>query len=759
MGVLLYSLFANKKNRLTPVDFLENFKGLEYKVQRDVYEFFNEFLNNLEDSLKFNKKPLDSLNENLKGEFINEIRFVKCGHILGMHKEEFIVLSLEVREMGNIGRSLEYFSHWELLQSSPQKCPKCGATSPREKRTRIGKLPKELIIHLKRFQFEKGRFVKLNEGFRFSEELEMEEGDSEEGAKKKFTLRGVVSHSGSLEFGHYISLVKKGFDLEKEESQREDERRDDVEQFNFRKKVGEEEGEKKRRWVIYNDDFVAEYDRKNLPKDCFGEFEEEGKKDGEKSEEKIEEKSALSEDKVELLKDLGVFVEESQEKKSKSDKNEKEILKLSQQIKKVSKMNAYLLFYRLEGEEKGSHSENVIREARESDFGKKVQLDLDKELVLDARGKAMGSRLGWDFARSLLVDSSKKALQQVNQVNLQFLFDSFFFVSNYFFKFVCKMPSSSKRNDIMGKTANLLFKFLSPGELQEKQVKSPTDPLFDEKTRRSVLTKFSLNILQIFVTSMKESTAADSEDNLWMLLVSSREDVYSSQGGLEKNFSPSDSEETCLGRQAWVVELLCQSIANLTFSFSNLCWDTKRLFFDFIKMCLKMLTMYQANASACLVVLREVLECREAGWMLHRVGFQGVLCNLFPQLFSEISFEQLRGWTNFKRFFKKSFDPESALGKCRSVQDYFVQLHSEETKNKKSSTSSEIISGKYFNFRNSFLHELTKREHHREKFGNSSENVMKQLKSGFDLLGVQVSFKFFSQLFSRASLLPLSKSD
>lgn len=210
---MTYNLLHNKKDTVVPVDFLETFYDMDFKIQRDVYEFFNEFLNNIEDSLKQNGSSAEPLNSEIKGQFLNELRFIKCGHTMVMNREDFIVLSLEIREMGNIEQSLDCFSHWEFLQANDATCPQCGEKGGREKRTHIIKLPDQLIIHLKRFQFESGRFIKVNEGFHFGNELNVgvkQVEDEKAGLKMEgFELDGVILHVGSVEYGHYMSLVRK----------------------------------------------------------------------------------------------------------------------------------------------------------------------------------------------------------------------------------------------------------------------------------------------------------------------------------------------------------------------------------------------------------------------------------------------------------------------------------------------------------------------------------------------------------------------
>jgi hypothetical protein len=693
LGILVYSMFTSRKGRLTPIDFLDTFQHMEYKVQRDIYEFFNEFLNNLEDSLKIHEKPLTALEENTKGEFINEIRFVKCGHIVPMHKEEFIVLSLEVREMGDIRRSLEYFSHWELLQSSPKECPKCQQLSPREKRTRIGKLPKELIIHLKRFQFEKGRFVKLNEGFSFTNELEIEEETQNENESdkqgKRFKLRGVVCHLGSVEYGHYVSLVKKNSirHLSKESDEDQginEECMNNLKQFNFIKKIRlNKENKNKSKWILYNDDNVTEYNEANLPKDCFGEFKDKSEyslnkflNENTMANEMEVESNNLSEEKMSLFKDLGVY-EETENKEE--DEKEKELKAKEAQIRNSSRMNAYLLFYRQEGKEDSGIVDKIIQETRKSPFGEKVQLDIDRELILENRFNVFSSKLGFNFMKSLLMTSFKSCLSDPNETNIQFLLDSFEFVCNYYFKFLCQFSLKSKNKEFLSKTGNLLHSVLSQVQIQEtiKKCNIRVDERFDEKLQERLLRRFSLLILKMFNDSVESKNALNMR-NLSLNLISSNDDVYCTKGNFFKKSSSVENRISSMGKFSWISEIYIECLSNITSQLDSIEWEEKRIVFNFLKICLKMLVMYQINASAYLVILLEALESKEICFMLYRFGLQSVLLNLIPHVFEEISNARLQKWIIFREYFKMSIEEGSPFDKCKTIQDYYIILFSDK---------------------------------------------------------------------------------
>ena len=681
----MYSLFMNKKTRLTPVDFLETFREMQFQVQRDVYEFFNEFLNNLEDSLKAHEKPLEQLDENIKGEFINEIRFVQCGHIVTMHKEDFIVLSLEVKDMGDIRRSLEYFAHWELLQSLPQVCPKCGERSGREKRTRIGKLPKELIIHLKRFQFEKGQFIKLDEGFGFAEKLTLEE-EGGESKKSDFNLRGVVCHSGSVEFGHYISLVKKDFDLGQEEKGSGSGVQEDIKNFNFQRDFKHKKTHAKSNWIMYNDDKVTQYDQSQLPKDCFGQFSNENdfakcKFENKWSQEQTTETEEMSQDKVDLLKDLGVFDAKKEEKKKENDKIQEQIKQSMQFSKKPNQMNAYLLFYRRKDKTQEKGIREIIENIKSSEFGKRVQLDLDRELIIEWQHSIFGGRPGLEFVSNTVRNSFKHCQQQANQSNFQYLVRSMAFAGGYFFKFLCKTRATSQNREILGEAGNLLLNFLSPEkfeELKQKQ-KHLSDESFDEELKNNFLIESSVKMLSIMV----DSDDTFSVDNgLWIELVSSRSDLYGCDGDFINKASSAEKPFSALSKLDWMVEVLIQSLSNLVSFYCLLCWDKKKVIFDFLKICLRMLNLYQVNASSVLPLITEALDSKEICHTLSRNGFQNILYQCVPQIFNEMSSSELRGWGCLRRLYR-NLDSER-FSDCRTLQEFLNVIYKPDSQDSES---------------------------------------------------------------------------
>lgn len=99
-----------------------------------------------------------------------------CNHVSD-RDENFFTLSLEVKGKRNIIESLDLYVQGDLLEGENQyHCGQCDKKVDARKRTCIKKLPDNLIIHTKRFEFdmEMMRRVKVNDYYEFPHELNLE---------------------------------------------------------------------------------------------------------------------------------------------------------------------------------------------------------------------------------------------------------------------------------------------------------------------------------------------------------------------------------------------------------------------------------------------------------------------------------------------------------------------------------------------------------------------------------------------------------
>ena len=272
-------------------DFCLNFDGtvLDIREQMDVDEFFNTLIDKLEDHTK--GTPYQNLFKQFFGFTISDEFICKgCPHY-SEREQYFNSIQLQVLNKKTIIESLKSYIEGELLEGdNAYYCEKCEKKVNTLKRQCIKKLPKMLIVVLKRFEFDFENMVKIkvNDYLEFPHELNMEpytqeylekieksnkneersteslvisnpiekiredkmdEEECESSTKRKiisiskpsnyykYNLSGVLIHSGTSENGHYYSIIK---DYEKND------------------------------WCEFNDVNLKEYDINDLANDAFG---------------------------------------------------------------------------------------------------------------------------------------------------------------------------------------------------------------------------------------------------------------------------------------------------------------------------------------------------------------------------------------------------------------------------------------------------------------------------------------------------------
>ncbi|KAH3687411.1 hypothetical protein WICPIJ_001588 [Wickerhamomyces pijperi] len=166
-----------------------------------------------------------------QGQYASQLKCLEC-HATSTTFQAFTVLSLPIPETGSLdfknltlGDCLKDFTKLELLDDDNKwTCPHCKKKVRSSKKITITRLPKNLIIHLKRF---KPNLSKITGHIKFPHQLDLSSlppkasSPEEEELLKQFPLReqalpfqynlyAVVNHIGSFSNGHYTSFVWKG---------------------------------------------------------------------------------------------------------------------------------------------------------------------------------------------------------------------------------------------------------------------------------------------------------------------------------------------------------------------------------------------------------------------------------------------------------------------------------------------------------------------------------------------------------------------
>lgn len=221
---LLFShLLKYEFKSIKPSNFVVAFdQNINIYEQKDVDEFFNELCEKYENTLKSNKLK-NPFNDEFEGSYANELIGKTCPH-RSEKEESFKCITLTVKN--SIEESLQFLVSEEILDGDNAfYCEECQSKVSAIKRLSIKKPPKNLILVLKRFDFNYDTEMKykLNNYCKFGSELDLEPFIQEtftkmscsnlmndsKNEKTMYDLKGIIIHSGSTENGHYYSLIKQ----------------------------------------------------------------------------------------------------------------------------------------------------------------------------------------------------------------------------------------------------------------------------------------------------------------------------------------------------------------------------------------------------------------------------------------------------------------------------------------------------------------------------------------------------------------------
>lgn len=282
------ALLESEKQYFNPKQFCHAFKDWDGNPtnvleQMDVDEFFNIIMDRIEFAMKGTREE-KVIADHFAGKFDNQLICKGCPHY-SERSEPFLSVSLNVKNKKSVHESLTSFVEGEMLEgNNAYLCEKCDKKVDTLKRTCIKRLPKVLILVLKRFEFdfETMQKHKLNDLCEFPHELNMlnytAEGlailDHQKEAKRKreageevdsdeedgqgdhaklpfpkeyyeYNLKGIVVHTGTADSGHYYSFIQDREDPDSTEG-------------------------KQPRWYEFNDTWVTEFDPKDIPVETFG---------------------------------------------------------------------------------------------------------------------------------------------------------------------------------------------------------------------------------------------------------------------------------------------------------------------------------------------------------------------------------------------------------------------------------------------------------------------------------------------------------
>ncbi|EKG10883.1 Peptidase C19 ubiquitin carboxyl-terminal hydrolase 2 [Macrophomina phaseolina MS6] len=225
-------------------------RPINVAIQMDTEEFFRLLMDQLESEL-LSPEDKQRLRNFYGGRSVNQIKSKDCQHV-SETTETLFNLPLEVKGKETLEDSLSSYVEGESLEGENKyKCEPCGGRLVNAvKRTCLQSVPDNLIIHLKRFDFDPFTMTrsKINDSFRFPSRIDMSPykveylSDPEKPIEEDFfELVGVLVHAGGVEQGHYWSYIRVRPD-----------------------------NQGSSRWIKFNDDTVTEQDLSKVESECYG---------------------------------------------------------------------------------------------------------------------------------------------------------------------------------------------------------------------------------------------------------------------------------------------------------------------------------------------------------------------------------------------------------------------------------------------------------------------------------------------------------
>jgi ubiquitin C-terminal hydrolase len=186
-----------------PKAFYENMKVVP-GVTRLAGDFLRSLFNNLENDFH-DTTSMTLLNEMIEISFSRKTVCTRCEEV-EEKTNSLYVLQLDIENFNSLDESLQDYTKTRNLNE--YTCPKCEGNSRAQEQVALIEFPQVFFIELKRFitKPETGA-IKLNKYFEFPLEIDM--GNiSYEKSDTLYIIKGIIMHIGTVDKGHYYSLIR-----------------------------------------------------------------------------------------------------------------------------------------------------------------------------------------------------------------------------------------------------------------------------------------------------------------------------------------------------------------------------------------------------------------------------------------------------------------------------------------------------------------------------------------------------------------------
>lgn len=191
LELILYKWFSNK-NSHNPLKL--------HKALSKINDMFNPIYCEQHDAGESLSFIIDSLTINFKNILTSKFNSnLKCKNCRNIRTNIDEVNVWTIKMTSHINESIKSFFKSEILEDNIH-CDICNTKTKTEKKYEIKDLSKNLIIHLKRFEYVNNKFVKNKSKINVNNIITIE--------RNNYELRGIIVHIGTINHGHYIFLGK-----------------------------------------------------------------------------------------------------------------------------------------------------------------------------------------------------------------------------------------------------------------------------------------------------------------------------------------------------------------------------------------------------------------------------------------------------------------------------------------------------------------------------------------------------------------------
>lgn len=153
------------------------------------------------------KKDFSSLKDVFYGQLVSQII---CGNCKKIHHNYEVYMNIMLPIVGNtLHECLQSYFSQECInvEDALWRCDQCNTRTKSDKALKLWRIPKVLVISLKRFANTSTNLKKRNDQVSIPHILDMSPFAIGQ-TGKVYSLKAVACHSGSFQFGHYYALAK-----------------------------------------------------------------------------------------------------------------------------------------------------------------------------------------------------------------------------------------------------------------------------------------------------------------------------------------------------------------------------------------------------------------------------------------------------------------------------------------------------------------------------------------------------------------------